>query len=97
MSQLILPPSFNGSQPFVANGFEHSRNRRVLKYAVQVRDDKAGQIIKCLTVSVDISGGMPPPAIKRRLTEKVINFIAQAYPGQLNLRGIVVGRIDIEI
>lgn len=96
MSQLILPPSL-GSQPFVANGFDHSRNRRFLKYAVQVRDDKAGQIIKCLTVSVDVSGGMPPPAIKRRLTEKVINFIAQAYPGQLNLRGIVVGRIDLEI
>lgn len=97
MSNLILPPSFGGSTPFVANGFEHSRNRRMLKYAIQVRDDAKGQIIKCITVSVDVSGGMPPPAIKRRLTEKVINFITQAYPGQLQLRGIVVGRIDMEI
>jgi len=94
---LIIPPSYGGARPFVANGFEHSRNRRVLKYAIQVRDDAANRIIKCLTVSVDVSGGMPPPAIKRRLTEKVLNFIANAYPGQLNLRGIVVGRIDLEI
>lgn len=83
--------------PFVQPGFNFSRNRRALKYAVQVRDDKAGKTILCFVVSVDIAGGMPPPAIKRRLTEKVLNFIANRFPGQLQLRGIVVGRVDHEI
>ena len=82
---------------FVDPSFEFNRNRRLLEYAVQIRDDKANQVVKCILVSVDVSGGMPPPAIKRRLTEKVINFIANAYPGQLQLRGIVVGRIDFRI
>jgi hypothetical protein len=89
MSDIVLPPSF------VPNGFEHSRNRRFLKYAVQVR--QGNQIVKCISVSVDVSGGMPPPAIKRRLTERVIQFIANAYPGQKGLTGVIAGRIDLEI
>lgn len=94
MSELIMPGSGNG---FVPNGFNRSVNRRSLKYAVQIKDEKRQQIVKCITVSVDIAGGMPPPAIKRKLQEKVIGFISNAYPGQLGLRAIIVGRVDIEI
>lgn len=92
------PTIINPSGGSVLNGtsaFKFSRSRQHLKYAVQLKH--GAQIVKCITVSVDVSGGMPPPAIKRRLTEKVIQFIQNAYPGYVGMTGIIVGRIDLEI